>query len=487
MVVAGPERGAMITTATVTCTIRRSRIPGDASAVADHGVWGAVAVGCDGATTPRPCRRAPPRRPSGRASDSTPIERAHRRRLERVEEQIGRSPLRIVGSARSACPGTRSRRARPHGDHGAGPRPPRPALDLAARWTSGGPARAARRRGRRARGTEASSRERAVFHWHKAPPRSRTRSWMLATCLGHRRHRFPERDREMVTGVPLDALLVESDGPWKYGAIRGTASGRGSPAGWPRRSRAEGLPSRTRCSSSRRIPAACSTSSGLTQTTHRRLPGAELALVSTLPDGSAPFPASSRSMGSAPARTATSTPAGRRIDAGGAALARFDFRGCGGHPAARTRRPSARVGRCPRVLALLECHPRVDRRFGSWVEPRRLRALHLAAERAGFRRDVERAREPGGAGRRRAALAGIGSVPAGALFHRTPCAVGVACHLAIPARRTRSSRGARDDPARARAEPCDLVIIRAPTIASPIRATAGTRSPKPRLALALSP
>ena len=35
-----------------------------------------------------------------------------------------------------------------------------------------------------------------------------------------------ERDREMVMGVPLDALLVESDGPWKYGGeFEGTDSG----------------------------------------------------------------------------------------------------------------------------------------------------------------------------------------------------------------------------------------------------------------------
>src|SRR5207245_2089374 len=26
-----------------------------------------------------------------------------------------------------------------------------------------------------------------------------------------------DRDRDLVTGVPLDALLVESDGPWEYG------------------------------------------------------------------------------------------------------------------------------------------------------------------------------------------------------------------------------------------------------------------------------
>src|SRR3989441_2894363 len=37
---------------------------------------------------------------------------------------------------------------------------------------------------------------------------------------------YRERDREMVAGVPLDALLVESDGPWKYGGeFEGIESG----------------------------------------------------------------------------------------------------------------------------------------------------------------------------------------------------------------------------------------------------------------------
>jgi len=37
---------------------------------------------------------------------------------------------------------------------------------------------------------------------------------------------YRERDREMVAALPLDALLVESDGPWKYGGeFEGMGSG----------------------------------------------------------------------------------------------------------------------------------------------------------------------------------------------------------------------------------------------------------------------
>src|SRR5262252_5985667 len=69
--------------------------------------------------------------------------------------------------------------------------------------------------------------ERAVFHWHKAPA-AVTRAIVDA---GYMVSVTPDvvlrdRDRDLVTGVPLDALLVESDGPWEYGGeFEGVDSG----------------------------------------------------------------------------------------------------------------------------------------------------------------------------------------------------------------------------------------------------------------------
>ena len=69
--------------------------------------------------------------------------------------------------------------------------------------------------------------ERAVFHWHKAPAEV-TKDIVAA---GYMVSVTPEvvyrdRDRELVEAVPLDSLLVESDGPWPYrGEFEGTPSG----------------------------------------------------------------------------------------------------------------------------------------------------------------------------------------------------------------------------------------------------------------------
>ena len=69
--------------------------------------------------------------------------------------------------------------------------------------------------------------ERAVFHWHKAPAEV-TRDIVDA---GYMISVTPEivyrdRDREMVEAVPIESLLVESDGPWPYqGEFGGLPSG----------------------------------------------------------------------------------------------------------------------------------------------------------------------------------------------------------------------------------------------------------------------
>jgi len=69
--------------------------------------------------------------------------------------------------------------------------------------------------------------ERAVFHWHKAPVEV-TRDIVAAGYLVSVTPEvvYRERDRELVESVPLDSLLVESDGPWPYrGEFEGTPSG----------------------------------------------------------------------------------------------------------------------------------------------------------------------------------------------------------------------------------------------------------------------
>jgi TatD DNase family protein len=59
--------------------------------------------------------------------------------------------------------------------------------------------------------------ERAVFHWHKAPAevtRAIVQAGYMVSVTPEVVYR--ERDRELVDAVPLESLLVESDGPWPY-------------------------------------------------------------------------------------------------------------------------------------------------------------------------------------------------------------------------------------------------------------------------------
>jgi TatD DNase family protein len=60
--------------------------------------------------------------------------------------------------------------------------------------------------------------ERAVFHWHKAPAdvtRAIVDAGYLVSVTPEVVYRA--RDREMAESVPLDSLLIETDGPWPYG------------------------------------------------------------------------------------------------------------------------------------------------------------------------------------------------------------------------------------------------------------------------------
>jgi TatD DNase family protein len=69
--------------------------------------------------------------------------------------------------------------------------------------------------------------ERAVFHWHKAPPEV-TRAIVDAGYFVSVGPEVVYREliREIATTVPLESLLVESDGPWPYrGEFEGMTSG----------------------------------------------------------------------------------------------------------------------------------------------------------------------------------------------------------------------------------------------------------------------
>ena len=101
-------------------------------------------------------------------------------------------------------------------------------LDLAIRWNL--PVALHAPHGAAADAFDALKRhgvERAVFHWHKAPAavtRAIVDAGYLVSVTPDLVSR--DRDRDLVTGVPLDALLVESDGPWEYGGeFEGVESG----------------------------------------------------------------------------------------------------------------------------------------------------------------------------------------------------------------------------------------------------------------------
>jgi TatD DNase family protein len=66
---------------------------------------------------------------------------------------------------------------------------------------------------------EAEGVERAVFHWHKAAPevtRAIVERGYYISVTPEACYR--ERDRELVAAVPLHRLVLETDGPWPYGA-----------------------------------------------------------------------------------------------------------------------------------------------------------------------------------------------------------------------------------------------------------------------------
>ena len=196
-----------------------------------HDVWGIVGVGCDPATNAATLAAATAAPKAvwaclGFHPDWRDLDDAA---LERVEAQLAQHRSRIVGLGEVGLPwysledapdaAERMVRGRARLDR---------LLGLAARWDLAVVLHAPH--GAAVGALELLKRhglERAVFHWHKAPAEV-TRAIVDAGYLVSVTPEvvYRERDRELVAAVPLESLLVESDGPWGYqGEFEGLASG----------------------------------------------------------------------------------------------------------------------------------------------------------------------------------------------------------------------------------------------------------------------
>ena len=196
-----------------------------------HDVWGAVAVGCDPETNAKTLAAAAAAPKAvwaclGFHPDWTQLTDED---LEKVEAQISRHHARIVGIGEIGLPwyslegaaDAATLMARGRARLGR-------LLGLAARWDL--PVALHAPHGAAVGALEALRAhgiERAVFHWHKAPDdvtRAIVEAGYFVSVTPEVVYR--DRDRELVTRVPLDSLLVESDGPWKYrGEFEGMDSG----------------------------------------------------------------------------------------------------------------------------------------------------------------------------------------------------------------------------------------------------------------------
>lgn len=191
-------------------------------AAAAQGVWGVVGVGGDAETNARTlaAAAAAPKSVWACAGFHPEWTWLSDDDLERVEAQVAAHHARLVGLGEvglpwyalegAADPAALMTRGRARLDR---------LLALAARYDLAVSLHAPH--GAAAPALEALRRheiERAVFHWHKAPPdvtRAIVDAGYLVSVTPEVVHR--ERDRELVERVPLTALVVESDGPWRYG------------------------------------------------------------------------------------------------------------------------------------------------------------------------------------------------------------------------------------------------------------------------------
>ena len=196
-----------------------------------HDVWGVVAVGCDAATNERtldaasvlpkaiwPCYGFHPEWTQLGAFD-----------LEQVEAQIRSHHSRLVALGEVGLPWYSLEKAPDAARRMAeGKAWLERLLALAARYDL--PVVLHAPHGAAVGALEALRRrriERAVFHWHKAPEDVTRRiidAGYLVSVTPEVVYR--ERDRELVEWVPIESLVVESDGPWPYaGEFLGMPSG----------------------------------------------------------------------------------------------------------------------------------------------------------------------------------------------------------------------------------------------------------------------
>jgi len=196
-----------------------------------HDVWGAIAVGCDPETNAQTLEAAAAAPKSVWACLGFHPDRSDLgdEDLQRVEAQIAAHHSRIVGIGEIGLPWY-SLDGAPDPDalREQGRARLDRLLDLAIRWNL--PVALHAPHGAAADALDALKQhgvERAVFHWHKAPAavtRAIVDAGYLVSVTPDLVSR--DRDRDLVTGVPLDALLVESDGPWEYGGeFEGVESG----------------------------------------------------------------------------------------------------------------------------------------------------------------------------------------------------------------------------------------------------------------------
>ena len=197
----------------------------------EHNVWGVVAVGCDPDTNRRTVDAA-----AANGKAVWPAFGFHPERAEltdedlaMVESQVAVYHARLVALGEvglpwyslEGAPDAASLMAR-------GRQRFERLLDLALRFDLPVIVHAPHGAAQMAlNGLKAKGVERAVFHWHKAPPHV-TRAILDAGYLVSVTPEvvYRERDRELVEAVPLESLLVESDGPWPYGGeFEGMASG----------------------------------------------------------------------------------------------------------------------------------------------------------------------------------------------------------------------------------------------------------------------
>lgn len=196
-----------------------------------YDVWGVVAVGCDPASNEATLAAAAalPKAVWACLGYHPDWAQLGDEDLDRVEEQLARHRGRIVALGEIGLPW--------YSLEGDGDAATRMAdgrarlerlLRLAARWDL--PVALHAPHGAAGAALEALRRhriEQAVFHWHKAPDdvtRAIVDAGYLVSVTPEVVYR--ERDRQMVESLPLDSLLVESDGPWPYrGEFDGLPSG----------------------------------------------------------------------------------------------------------------------------------------------------------------------------------------------------------------------------------------------------------------------